>query len=255
MEKNTLLRISKNFFLKKESASWALIIYLYREYNSQCIIYVTIWNYNIHWFLIASCLVHKEEWLVFNVEEKTDSVEYISNCYINFQKCYSPKKYLGIILTRFNFALLANFRIWSPIQLYCIPSILQICNTYLLLKASVICISPCRCIITRITICFSFPRTILVHTSCSGININSTLLSMQDPLYDHARYNYIWSCFVISLSIDMHDAVEVNNASVKITNSDNTCLMMLVAIQATMVKTYLLDLCFLPLNFLFPYLL
>lgn len=51
----------------------------------------------------------------------------------------------------------------------------------------------------------------------------------------------------------MHDAVEVNNASVKIMNSGKTCLMMLIAIQATMIKTYLLDLCFLPLNFPFPY--
>lgn len=79
-------------------------------------------------------------------------------------------------------------------------------------------------------------------------------LSLQDPLYGHPKYNYIWSCFVINLSIDIHDALEVNNASVKIINSDKTCLMMLLAIQATMVKTYLLDLCFLPLNFPFPYL-
>lgn len=108
---------------------------------------------------------------------RTGSVEYISKCYIGFQKCYSPKKYLRIILTRFNFASLANFRIWPPIQLYCIPSIVQICNTYLLLRASVICISPCGWIIIRITICFSFPRTVLVHTSCSGININSALFN------------------------------------------------------------------------------
>lgn len=109
-------------------------------------IYVTMGNFNIHWPLNTRLLRHHEEGgrvTGFNARGKLPLLN-ILKCSIKLHNYYSPKKYLRIILIKFNFCLTCQFLkpITPQIQLHCAPSIWQVCRTYLLLNTSVTCMCP-----------------------------------------------------------------------------------------------------------------